>query len=94
MASPKRLDARVTGRVQGVGFRHFVKTTARPLGLTGWVRNEADGSVTVCAEGPPDALDRLDAALREGPRGADVERVEASRSDAEGAFERFEVRFP
>lgn len=94
MSHADRLDARVTGRVQGVGFRHFVKTTARALGLIGWVQNEADGSVTVCAEGPPDALDRLESALRDGPSGARVEAVEASRSDAEGAFNRFEVRFP
>ena len=46
------LSARIHGRVQGVGFRMQAQSRATRLGLTGWVRNEADGSVRVEAEGP------------------------------------------
>lgn len=76
----ERLEAVVTGRVQGVGFRWFVRERARTLGLTGWVRNERDGSVRVVAEGPPAALDALEAALRVGSPGAGVREVRAERS--------------
>lgn len=66
---------RVVGRVQGVGFRWFVRETARALGLAGWVRNESDGSVAVMAAGAPDTLAALEAALEAGPVGALVEHV-------------------
>ncbi len=59
----------VSGRVQGVGFRWFVRNAARELGLTGWVRNLADGRVEAEASGPPEALDAFERRLREGPRG-------------------------
>jgi acylphosphatase len=65
----------VAGRVQGVGFRWFVLRCAEQLGLTGWVRNLADGSVEVAARGSPDALQRLEADLRRGPSGARVTSV-------------------
>ena len=66
----------VRGRVQGVGFRWFVRERGRALGLTGWVRNLADGSVEVAAEGEPPALERLRMSLRQGPPGADVSSVD------------------
>jgi len=92
MADSLRLDAVVHGRVQGVGFRMFVRDSARGLGLVGWVANEARGTVRCVAEGPRDRLDRLLAALRDGPRGASVERVDAEHSPATGTFARFEIR--
>lgn len=70
------LHVAVRGRVQGVGFRWFVRERARQLGLAGWVRNDRDGSVEVAARGPTDALRALEAALREGPRGAHVTAVD------------------
>ena len=87
-----RLDAVVHGRVQGVGFRLHVRTAARSLGLGGWVANEPGRRVRCVAEGPPAALDRLEAVLREGPPGARVERVEGRRTAASGEFDGFEVR--
>lgn len=66
------LHVRVHGRVQGVGFRWFAREAARELGLPGWVRNDADGSVEVAAEGPADAIHALRARLLEGPAGAAV----------------------
>lgn len=80
----------VSGRVQGVGFRAFAARTARGLGLTGGASNLPDGRVLVVAEGPVHALDRLEAALWEGPRFARVQNLEtspATLADALGAFD-------
>ena len=55
----ERLEARVTGDVQGVGFRVYTRDAAKTLGLSGGVRNEADGSVYVVAEGARDKLQSL-----------------------------------
>ena len=94
MASLRRLHAVVRGRVQMVGFRYFVVEEARALGLTGWVRNGDDGeSVEVVAEGPEDALRRLEEALRSGPRGARVEGVTTRWSDEPEGHEGFRVRW-
>lgn len=72
-----RRGYRVIGRVQGVGFRWWTQRTAVGLGLGGWVRNEPDGSVVVQATGPAAALAELEEALRRGPIGARVDRIEA-----------------
>lgn len=69
------LHVAVRGRVQGVGFRWFVRERARSLGLSGWVRNEPDGSVEVFAVGPDGELARLRHLLEQGPPAARVERV-------------------
>ena len=65
----------IRGRVQGVGFRWFIVEKAEQLNLAGWVRNRRDGCVEIAAAGPADALKQLDAAARQGPRGALVEEV-------------------
>ncbi len=88
----ERLSARITGRVQGVGFRHFTTKRAQSLGCTGWVRNESDGSVRLEAEGPRSALDDLLDAIHEGPRSARVEDVSATFEDPNGEFNQFRVR--
>ena len=88
----ERLSVRITGRVQGVGFRNFTRAQARRLGVTGWVRNERDGSVRLEAEGPREALDDLVEAVQEGPRTARVENVEVNWADATDNFEDFRVR--
>lgn len=92
VAGAVRLDATIRGRVQGVGFRYFVLRLADELGLTGWVANEYDGSVRTVAEGTEAAIDRLEAALREGPIGAFVEDVSTVRMPAGGTFAGFAVR--
>lgn len=92
-ATAERVDARVIGRVQGVGFRWWVVERANALGVTGWVMNEEDErAVRVVAEGPARALDALVEALRRGPSAARVEAVEARREPASGAHDRFEMR--
>lgn len=88
----ERLSARITGRVQGVGFRNFTQMRARQLGVTGWVRNEEDGSVRLEAEGPRGALEDLAEAVQEGPRMARVENVDADWSPATDEFDVFRVR--
>jgi acylphosphatase len=87
-----RLDAKVVGRVQGVGFRWFVLDTARRLDLRGWVANGVDGSVRCVAEGPRAALDALLRELAAGPLGARVERVVPRWGPAGGSLGRFEIR--
>ncbi len=68
----------VHGRVQGVGFRWFVRRQAERLGLAGLARNLRDGCVEVIADGPVGALVELERALERGPAAAHVERVEKS----------------
>jgi acylphosphatase len=70
------LHVRVGGRVQGVGFRWFVREEARRLGLSGWVTNLPTGEVEVAAGGAADSLERLRRALGVGPAGAEVETVQ------------------
>jgi acylphosphatase len=88
----ERLEARVVGEVQGVGFRWFAQREATRLGLVGWVANDADGWVTVVAEGPSAALDVLQGLLSSGPPGSRVRDVTAERLPATGRFARFEIR--
>ncbi|MDR1278716.1 MAG: acylphosphatase, partial [Treponema sp.] len=68
--------ALVSGRVQGVGFRYSCYHEARRLGLSGWVRNRADGAVEVWAEGSRENIDLLLSWLRQGPPGARVDQVQ------------------
>ena len=70
------IHLRLRGRVQGVGFRWFVRVHARRLGLAGWVANHADGSVELAASGEQYNLDEFARVVRQGPDGADVSRVE------------------
>ena len=65
----------ISGRVQGVGFRFFVKAAGRREGLTGSVRNLSDGSVEAVCEGDADAVARFELVVREGPPGARVDEV-------------------
>ena len=82
--SVTRLEARVRGRVQGVGYRVWALREGMHLGVDGFVANEADGSVRVVAEGPRRKLDRLVERLEEGPPSALVEPVVARWEPARG----------
>lgn len=70
---------RLSGRVQGVGFRWWTARTARSIGLRGTVRNLPDGRVEVHAAGPAEALDDLERRLERGPAAARVDRLEEIR---------------
>jgi acylphosphatase len=74
-------SARVSGSVQGVGFRAWVSSSATRLGLDGYVQNLADGSVEVVAFGQRVALDELLRLLKSGPPQATVQSVAIDRSD-------------
>jgi acylphosphatase len=88
--SKKHYNLRITGKVQGVFFRASSRDTARDLGLSGFVRNEPDGSVYAEIEGPPEKLDRFVEWVKQGPRRANVAQVDIEEAGVKG-FERFEV---
>ncbi len=87
MSSDERADVTLTaivgGLVQGVGFRAFVQRQAAQHGLRGWARNLPDGRVEVVAHGPRSAVDALRAALRRGPRFAQVDQIDEDWSPRE-----------
>jgi acylphosphatase len=78
----------VHGRVQGVGFREYLRREAERLGVTGWVRNRRDGTVEAMVHGSPDDVAQILDWMRRGPPAACVMDVQAS--DAVGEFETFE----
>lgn len=84
---------RVSGRVQGVGFRYFVVHEAQACGVTGYVRNLDDGRVEARAEGGREALERFVSSVRRGPRMASVDDLELERLPASGGFRGFDVVF-
>ena len=91
--TPKaRFHAIVKGYVQGVGFRYYVLDAAVALGVNGWARNLWDGDVEVMAEGERDALVKLIAILRRGPRAAHVSGVDVEWGEYQGEFSSFNVK--
>ena len=85
-----RVIARITGIVQGVKYRATAQREARRRGLTGWVRNEPDGTVLIDVEGDPTAVDAFLAWCAEGPLGARVAKVETTVADLVG-YEEFTI---
>lgn len=88
---PAGLRFRVTGRVQGVGFRAFTQRSAFRLGVQGWCRNTTDGAVEGEAFATPDALTAFLALLDQGPPASRVQRLVAVDAEV-GPFDGFEVR--
>lgn len=87
----KRVLIKVYGGVQGVFFRHTARMRAEKLGLTGWTRNEGNGSVAMTVEGGEAALNEFLAWCRQGPPLARIEGVKAEWQEATGEFKRFEI---
>ncbi len=86
---------RVSGRVQGVGFRWWARQHASRLGLVGWVMNANDEQcVELVVEGNREELDEMEQLMRTGPDGARVASAEASRSLASGEFDDFGIVRP
>lgn len=81
---------RISGRVQGVGYRWSMAQEAKRMGVNGWVCNRRDGSVEAVVSGPAALVDQLIAWAHRGPPLARVDAVEASEID--GVFEGFEQR--
>lgn len=69
------VHVRITGIVQGVGYRYWTEQAARARGLSGWVRNRRDGSVEAVIAGPDEAIDEMLKAFRVGPPASEVEDV-------------------
>jgi len=90
--APETRAYTVAGRVQGVGFRAFVRHAARELGLAGWVRNEPDGTVSAEASGDPESLRRFEERLRTGPPASRVVEVDVRTIDRAPASGRFDIR--
>mgnify|MGYP001774248215 CR=1 FL=1 len=88
----KRLEARVYGFVQGVGYRYFVRYWAKNFQLTGYARNDPEGTVTVVLEGPEEKLKQMVQYLKQGPPLARVDDVQVHLKDYRGEFQGFEVR--
>ena len=87
----KQVQLAVRGRVQGVFFRASSQREARRLGLTGWVKNRADGSVEVVAEGEEEELKELIAWAHRGPSAGRVERVDVRWRGFSGEFSDFRI---
>ena len=83
-AEKKRLTALVSGRVQGVGYRAFVRRFAKNNGISGYAENINDGRVEVVAEGHPADLEQLLLLLHKGPTHAKVSGIDASMGEASG----------
>jgi len=88
-----RVWLRITGRVQGVGFRYSALDEARRLRLTGWVRNTHSGDVELVAEGHETPLRRLVTWCHAGPPGAVVTDVEQQWLPATGEFDVFRITY-
>jgi acylphosphatase len=88
----QRVHVWVSGRVQGVFYRATAERVASGLGLTGWVRNLADGRVEAIAEGPAEALEAFVRWCHEGPADARVDAVTVESHPATGEFTGFVTR--
>lgn len=91
MAHLRTVHIRIDGRVQGVGYRAWVRARALEFGLTGWVRNRRDGAVEAVLQGPLDVVENMLRACEDGPRDAAVTAVEIV-GEGVGAYSEFEVK--
>lgn len=89
----RRVHIFVSGRVQGVFFRSETKEKAQQLGLTGWVRNLADGRVEIVAEGEKEKLEELVNWAKRGPAIARVNGLDLEWEGYQGEFENFEIKY-
>lgn len=89
----KRAHVYIDGRVQGVGFRHFVKTRARSLNLAGWVKNLNDGRVEAVFEGAGHNVKEIVDLCRQGPPASRVENVNVRWEESQQDFNSFKVAF-
>ena len=81
----------VRGRVQGVGFRYFARQRAEAHGVSGFVRNQPDGSVELHAEGPAEAMGAFEADMRRGPSFGNVDQATVVAARVRG-MNSFEIR--
>ena len=89
----EEIECLISGRVQLIMFRDFVKRQARALGLTGWVRNNPDGTVAVLAQGETPKLETLLSHLHSGSLLSRVDEVKVSRRAPKGRYADFRILF-
>lgn len=90
--SMTRASLLISGRVQGVAFRHHTSQFAQSQGVTGWVRNLASGEVEALLEGETEAVSRVIAWCQQGPPAAQVTAVRTAWGDYKGEFADFVIR--
>mgnify|MGYP003621438259 CR=1 FL=1 len=89
----KRLFAQAYGRVQGVGFRYFVQSAAKKYGLSGWVKNMSDGSVTMEVQGDAPKLDSLFAEIKKGNVFIKVSRIDTKSINIVDDDNGFDIKY-
>lgn len=90
---PVRVHLKISGRVQGVCFRHYCRARAEQLGVTGFVRNNFDGSVEIIAEGEEKTVRDFTAWCQHGPPASAVHSCEENFEEATGEFKSFTIEF-
>ncbi len=93
MPQQVRAHAVISGRVQGVFFRMETQRAARRIGVTGWVRNKADGTVEAIFEGDEDRVASVLEWCKQGPPHARVDNIDVKMAAFSGEFESFDVRY-
>jgi acylphosphatase len=93
MTSLKTVKIVVTGHVQGVFFRAYAKDLANELGISGWIRNEPGGNVSVTAQGPSVFIDRFIKWCHEGPPTSKIKDVTVKEDTEAELYEGFEIRY-
>jgi len=88
-----RMHLYISGLVQGVFFRAYIRSAALRLGVKGWVRNVRDGRVEALFEGDKEKVEQMVQWCRRGPEGAVVTKVEVIEEPYRGEFSSFEVRY-
>jgi len=88
----KRVLIKVSGRVQGVFFRASAQAEAVRLGVAGWIKNDSEGAVRICAEGEEKTLQKFIAWCYNGSRFAEVEDINTQWREATGEFTDFTIR--
>lgn len=90
----KKLDAVISGRVQGVGFRYFILDKAELIGVSGWVSNLPGGDVRTVAVGDENQINDFLLYIRKGPAGARIEKVDYKIEDTyENEFSGFDIKY-
>lgn len=82
----------ISGRVQGVGYRYFVRSNAKQLGLTGWVRNSEDGGVEAVIQGDKEKIEEMIGICRKGPMLSKVEHIGFEWEEIEDSFVDFIIQ--
>ena len=85
------VNRKITGKVQGVGFRYFVLRQAQELGINGWVSNKPNGDVEALAQGEKEGLDHFIAKVKQGPAFSSVEDVSLNWGNEAEQYSGFEI---